>query len=62
MALQGGGWQIETYKGNFGDNGLVARTGGNDIVLYTIPEPSAVAFCLLAAAGLLPRRRRGTGL
>jgi fibronectin-binding autotransporter adhesin len=48
-----------TYQGDFGDSGPVATSGGNDVVLYTIPEPSsAVAFGLLSTLLLLRRRNR----
>ncbi|RYD61193.1 MAG: hypothetical protein EOP83_17605, partial [Verrucomicrobiaceae bacterium] len=33
-----------TYAGNFGDTGTVDTSGGNDIVLYTVPEPGTAAL------------------
>lgn len=47
-----------TYSGNFGDTGAVDITGGNDIVLYTIPEPSAALLGGLGALMLLRRRKQ----
>lgn len=47
-----------TYQGDFGDTGAVAISGGNDIVLYTIPEPSAAALGALSALIFLRRRSR----
>ncbi len=46
-----------TYSGSFGDSGTVALTGGNDIVLYTVPEPAAAALGGLGMLVLLRRRR-----
>ncbi|RYD45902.1 MAG: PEP-CTERM sorting domain-containing protein [Verrucomicrobiaceae bacterium] len=47
-----------TYTGNFGDTGTVETFGGNDIVLYTVPEPSAAALGGLGALLLLRRRKQ----
>ena len=47
-----------TYEGDFGDTGPVATFGGNDIVLYSIPEPHVAALGGLAALMLLRRRQR----
>lgn len=47
-----------TYQGNFGDTGAVDITGGNDIVLYTVPEPSAALLGGLGAMLLLRRRKQ----
>lgn len=47
-----------TYAGNFGDTGTVETFGGNDIVLYTIPEPGAAALGGLASLLLLRRRKQ----
>lgn len=47
-----------TYAGNFGDTGPVDIVGGNDIVLYTVPEPSAAALGGLASLLLLRRRKQ----
>ena len=46
-----------TYLANFADTGTIALTGGNDIALYTIPEPSS-ALLLLGGLGILLARRR----
>jgi len=47
-----------TYLGDFGDSGVVNTSGGNDIVLFTVPEPQAAALGLLGAVFLLRRRQR----
>ncbi|RYD22361.1 MAG: hypothetical protein EOP88_08310, partial [Verrucomicrobiaceae bacterium] len=47
-----------TYQGNFGDTGAVDITGGNDIVLYTIPEPTAAILGGLGSLLLLRRRKQ----
>lgn len=47
-----------TYQGDFGDSGPVATSGGNDIVLYSVPEPSAAVLGLLSTLMLLRRRNR----
>ncbi len=47
-----------TYSANFGDSGMISLTGGDDIALYTIPEPGTLALAGLGAAMLLPRRKR----
>jgi autotransporter-associated beta strand protein len=47
-----------TYQGDFGDSGVVSTFGGNDIVLYTIPEPRAAALGALGLLMLLRRRQR----
>jgi uncharacterized protein (TIGR03382 family) len=47
-----------TYQGDFGDSGVVSTFGGNDIVLYTIPEPGAAALGALGLLMLLRRRQR----
>lgn len=46
-----------TYQGNFGDSGPVAIAGGNDVVLYSIPEPGVAALGVLSTLTLLRRRR-----
>ena len=46
-----------TYSGNFGDSGTVDSSGGNDIVLYTVPEPASAALGALGMILLLRRRR-----
>lgn len=46
-----------TYSGNFSDSGTIETSGGNDIVLYTVPEPAAVALGALGMMLLLRRRR-----
>lgn len=46
-----------SYSGNFGDSGAVDITGGNDVVLYTVPEPAAVGIGCLGLALILRRRR-----
>lgn len=48
-----------TYTGNFGDTGTVDITGGNDIVLYTVPEPTAALLGGLGSLLLLRRRKQG---
>jgi autotransporter-associated beta strand protein len=47
-----------TYQGDFGDTGPVATFGGNDIVLYSIPEPRAASLGALGILMLLRRRKR----
>jgi autotransporter-associated beta strand protein len=47
-----------TYAGNVGDTGTIDLFGGNDIVLYTIPEPSFAALVLGGGVILLAGRRR----
>jgi autotransporter-associated beta strand protein len=46
-----------TYTGSFGDSGLVSVSGGNDVVLYTIPEPATAILGGLGLLALLRRRR-----
>ena len=49
-----------TYSANFGNSGtlgLADLTGGNDIALYTVPEPSS-ALLLLGGLGMLLGFRR----
>jgi fibronectin-binding autotransporter adhesin len=47
-----------TYAGNVGDSGSIDLFGGNDIVLYTIPEPAFGALVLGGGIILLAGRRR----
>ncbi|GAA5116986.1 autotransporter-associated beta strand repeat-containing protein [Luteolibacter yonseiensis] len=54
----GGKGLFITYQGDFGDSGPVAITGGNDVVLYSIPEPGSAGLAGLAALMFLRRRRR----
>jgi len=49
-----------TYSANFGDSEAIALTGGNDIALYTVPEPATwglLAFSLTTVV-ILRRRRK----
>lgn len=46
-----------SYSGNVSDSGAPTISGGNDIVLYTVPEPKAAAVGALGLLVLLRRRR-----
>ncbi|QJE98694.1 beta strand repeat-containing protein [Luteolibacter luteus] len=46
-----------SYSGNIADTGTPTLTGGNDIVLYTVPEPRAAALGAIGLLMLLRRRR-----
>lgn len=46
-----------SYTGNVSDSGPATISGGNDIVLYTVPEPGAAALGALGFLLLLGRRR-----
>lgn len=55
FALGGGFWRL-SYEGNSATNSF---TGGNDVVLQAVPEPSSVALiALAAAAGFYGVRRK----
>jgi autotransporter-associated beta strand protein len=48
-----------TYLADWeGSQAVSSRTGGNDVALIAVPEPSAGAFALAGAGSLLVRRRR----
>ncbi|MEK7951483.1 beta strand repeat-containing protein [Luteolibacter soli] len=46
-----------TYSGNFSDTGTIDLSGGNDIVLYTVPEPAAAGIGAIGLLLILRRRR-----
>jgi fibronectin-binding autotransporter adhesin len=52
--MAGATWMI-SYEGDSATNSF---TGGNDVVLQAVPEPSVVALIGVAAAGLVGVRRR----
>lgn len=57
IVMSAGGYDLRiTYQGDVGDEDL-ALTGGQDVVLYTIPEPATVGVILLGLVGMGLRRR-----
>jgi autotransporter-associated beta strand protein len=59
ILLDGYQWQI-SYTANYTGSNTGTFTGGNDIALKAIPEPSALVLFGLSTLGLVARRRRTT--
>ena len=55
--LDGYNWQI-SYSANYTGSNTGTFTGGNDIALKAIPEPSALVLFGLSTFCLITRRRR----
>jgi autotransporter-associated beta strand protein len=59
ILLDGYQWQI-SYTANYTGSNTGTFTGGNDIALKAVPEPSALVLFGLSTLGLVARRRRTT--
>jgi autotransporter-associated beta strand protein len=58
LVNSGGGTYALFYNANSAGTGLAALTGGNDLLLIAIPEPSRALLAILALLPLALRRRR----